>query len=111
MLVTGVWDEMCWSQLYDVGDGFGHFGRQHPPSFYISNGHQHSKDVINIEIQSPTSTDGHQLQVTNITITNQYHFENFYLTVEELKKEKLSSEETYLMLESRLVDLFNVKVS
>ena len=64
----------------------------------------------NIEIQSPTSTDGHQLQVPNIIITNEYHFENFYLTVEELKNEKLASEETYLMLESRLVDLFNEKV-
>ena len=37
-------------------------------------------------------------------------FKKFYLTVEELKNEKLSSEETYSMLESRLVDLFNVKV-
>ena len=38
---------------------FGHFGRQHPLSFYISVGLQHSKDVIDIEIQSPTSTNRH----------------------------------------------------
>ena len=48
---------MYWSQLklHDVGDGQGHLGHQHPPSFYISVGHQHTKDVANIEILSPTS--------------------------------------------------------
>ena len=74
MLVTDVGDKMGWWQLYDVGDGFDHSGCQRSPSFYISVGDQYSKDVTNIEIQSPTSTNGHQLQVTNITITNQYHF-------------------------------------
>jgi len=38
----------------DVGDGFGHFGHQDPLSFYISVGHQHSKDVTNISKISPT---------------------------------------------------------
>ena len=54
MLVTDVGDEMCWRKLWDVGDGFGHFGHQHPPDFNIIVGHQHSKDVTNIEILLPT---------------------------------------------------------
>ena len=37
----------------DVGDGFGHFGNQHPLSFYISVGHQHSKYVT--DFKSSTS--------------------------------------------------------
>ena len=61
MLVTDVGDEMYWRQLLDVGDGFGHFGHQHPLSFYISVGHQHSKDVANIEILPPTTQKFHQL--------------------------------------------------
>jgi len=40
-----------------VGDSFGHFGRQHPLSFYINVGHQHSKDVIKAHILSPTSNN------------------------------------------------------
>jgi len=40
---------------------FGLFGQQHSLSFNISIGHQHSKDVTNFEIQSPTSTNRHQL--------------------------------------------------
>ena len=70
MLVTDVGEEICWWQLWDVGDNFGHFGRQHPLSFYISVGHQHPKDVINIEILSPTSLNSHQHHdVANITVT------------------------------------------
>ena len=41
MLVTDVGDEKWWWKLLDVGDGFGHFGHQHPLSFYISFVHQH----------------------------------------------------------------------
>ena len=33
-----------------VGDGFGHFCHQHPLSFYISVGQQHSKDVTDITV-------------------------------------------------------------
>ena len=33
-----VGDEICWC-LWDVGDGFNHFGHQHPLSFYISIGY------------------------------------------------------------------------
>jgi len=50
------------------------FGHQHQLSFYISFGlpdfgHQHSKDVTNNAIQSPTSTNRHQHPlVTNITV-------------------------------------------
>ena len=51
MLVIDVGDEICWWQLYDVSDGFDHFGHQHPLSSYISVGHQYSKDVTNIDVQ------------------------------------------------------------
>ena len=47
-------DEMCWRQRWDVGDGFGRFRHQHPLSFKISVGHQHSKYVTNIEMLSLT---------------------------------------------------------
>ena len=61
-------DEMsCW-QLCSVGESFDHFGHQLSLSFSINVGHQHSKDVTNIKIQSPTSTNRHQLYVTNITV-------------------------------------------
>ena len=60
MLVTYA-DEMFWLQLQNVDDGLGHFGHQHQLSFYISAGHQHLKDVPNIEIQSSTFTNRHQL--------------------------------------------------
>jgi len=46
MLVMDVGHEICWLQFRDVGDGF----------VNTSVGHQHSKDVTNIEILSPTST-------------------------------------------------------
>ena len=49
-----LWWQRCWWQLYDVGDGLGHFGHQDPLSFNISVVHQHSKDVPNIPI-SPAS--------------------------------------------------------
>ena len=39
----------------DIGDGLGHFDHQYPLSFYISVGHQHRKDVTNIEFLPPTS--------------------------------------------------------
>ena len=32
--------------------------------------HQHSKDVTNIEIKSPTSINRHQLEGTNITVSD-----------------------------------------
>ena len=69
----------CWWRMLEtkcVGDNFKmlvtvfcHFGPQHPLFFYISVRHQHSKDVTKIEIPTPTSKNGHQLQVTNITVT------------------------------------------
>ena len=65
MLVTDVGDEMCWRQLWDVDDGFRRFRHQHPLSFKISVGHQHPKDVTNIEILSLTSKNCHQDKVTN----------------------------------------------
>ena len=51
MLVTDVGDEMCWWQLWDIGDGFDRFCHQHPLSFNISVGHQHPK-IFN-KIKSP----------------------------------------------------------
>ena len=33
MLVMDVGDEICWWQLKDVGDGFGHFDHQNPILF------------------------------------------------------------------------------
>ena len=54
MLVTDVGDEMCWRQLWDVGDSFGRFCHQHPLFFNISVWHQHPKIVS--KIKSPTST-------------------------------------------------------
>ena len=38
-------------------------------SFDIYVGHQHCLDVTIIEIRSPTCTNRHQLEVTNITVT------------------------------------------
>ena len=69
MFVTDAGNEMCWWQPLDVGDGFGHFGYHHQLSFYISVGHQHSKDATKIEILSPTFKNCHHLKVTNITVT------------------------------------------
>ena len=47
-----VGDEICWWQLEDVGYGFGFgcFDDKHPPSAYISVGHQYWKDFTNVEI-------------------------------------------------------------
>ena len=59
MLETDVGGEMCWRQLWDVGDGFDRFGHQLPLYFNISVG-QHPKDVINSEILSPTLKNCHQ---------------------------------------------------
>ena len=53
MLVTDVGDEMCWRQLWDVGDVFGRFCHQHPLSFNISVGLPDSG--TNIQKMSPIS--------------------------------------------------------
>ena len=63
---------MFWWQLLNAGDGFDHsnihyLSLQHT---LISVWHQHSKLVINIQTQSPTSTNCHQLLVANITINS-----------------------------------------
>ena len=60
MLVTNVGDQMCWRQLWDVGDSFDRLCHQHPLSFKTTIGHQHSKDVTNIKIPSPTLKNCHQ---------------------------------------------------
>ena len=67
MLVTAVEDEMCCWQFWNIGDGFGRFGHQYPPSFYISVGHQQSKDVINTQKLSSTLSHQHPF-VTNIHV-------------------------------------------
>ena len=62
---------MWWWEFSDIGDGLGHFCHQNPInlSFDIGVEHQHSKDVTNIEIKSPTSINRHQLLVTNTPIS------------------------------------------
>ena len=63
MLATDIGDKIRWRQLWDVGDGFERFCYQYLlalASFSISVGHQHPKDVTNIEIRSPTSENCHQ---------------------------------------------------
>ena len=62
---------MCWWQLLDVGDSLGRFGLQHQLSFSNGVGHQHSKNVTNIEILSPTLSHQHH-DVTNIAITGEF---------------------------------------
>ena len=57
-------DEMCWRQLWDFGDGFRCFRHQHPGCDSV--GSQHPKDVIDIEILSPTQ----KKIVTNIYVAN-----------------------------------------
>ena len=47
-----VGDEICWWQLLDVGDCFGHFGPNLPVSLYITVGHQYSKDVTKIFLKT-----------------------------------------------------------
>ena len=69
MLVTDVGNEMCWWQLWDVGDAFDRFRHQHPLSFNISVGHEHPKIVTNIEILSLASKNCHQDKVTNIDLS------------------------------------------
>ena len=44
----------CWWRFWQ-------FRSQHPLSFYITVGHQHSKDTTNAVILSPTSKNLHQL--------------------------------------------------
>ena len=60
MLVMDVGDEVCWWQFKNVGDGFGHFGHQHPLSLNINVRRQHPKDVTKILILSPTFLNCHQ---------------------------------------------------
>ena len=74
MLVTDVGHEMFWWQLWDVGDGFGHFRHQHLlffniMLFVIYRRVPTSKNVTNIEIPSPTSENCHQDKVTNIQLS------------------------------------------
>ena len=67
MLVTDVGDEMCWWQLSDEDDGFGHFSHKNHFSLNSSAKNQHSKDVT--EILSTAVNYRHQLSVTNITMS------------------------------------------
>ena len=74
MLATDVGDEICWRQLWDVGDGFGH---QHPLSLNISvdSGASNQKmspdlnSVANILKLSPTVSHHHH-NVSNMTVAN-----------------------------------------
>ena len=72
MLVTDVEDQMCWWQVWDVGDRFRmlvtdliHWeNRQHNEK-----SRQHNDSVTNIMILSPTSEISHHHKVTNITMS------------------------------------------
>ena len=68
MLVTDVGDQMCWLQVWDVGD---------------KSGHPHQVLVTNIKYQSPTSSNKmiaqieHQHIIANIELLYKFevHFE------------------------------------
>ena len=47
----------CWRR--GVGEGFDNFGHKHPLPFKISLEYRQSKNVDNIEFQSPTFTNRH----------------------------------------------------
>ena len=58
----------------DVGDRFGHFGRQHPLSFYVSAEHQQLKYAKKIEILSPTLSHQHHCHpFSHLNISYRYH--------------------------------------
>ena len=66
------------------------FGHQHPLSFYTSVGHQHSKHVTNSEIQTPQSTNSHQLSVTNLkmsptSLSVTVCYQNFKLVIDIIR--------------------------
>ena len=67
-----VGDEIFWRQLWDVGDDFCRFCHQNPLSLSISIsvGHQHPKDVTNIEILTPTLENCHQHKITYIYLSS-----------------------------------------
>ena len=55
-----------------LGDGLDNLRHQQPISLKISVGHQHSKDVTNIQILSPTLENCHQHKVTNIYLSQTF---------------------------------------
>ena len=73
MLVTVLGDKNVLATTIKCWSRFGHFRRQHPPSCYISVGHQHSKDATNIKFQSPTLSHQHH-DVTNIAVISWCNF-------------------------------------
>ena len=64
ILMTDVGVLMCWRQFQDVGDSFDRFCHQHFLSFNLSVGHQHPKDVTNIEMPSSSPENSHQHNLT-----------------------------------------------
>ena len=75
--------------IKDIGDGFGHFGHQHPISFYISVGHQHSKDVTNSEILSRKLKNRQKLQVINITFTGPIFKKTHEIFMDEFSRNRV----------------------
>ena len=70
MLATDVGDEICWRQLWDVGDGFGQFCHQHPLS---------KKTIFQHQGRAPRSKRCHQYRnsVTNIQKSSRFRLVNF----------------------------------
>ena len=67
---------LCWWRMLEtkyVGDGFGHFGHQHPLSPNISVEHQLPKDATNILKLSPATSHQHH-NVTNMTVVSSNRF-------------------------------------
>ena len=72
MLVTDVGDQMCWWQVWDVGDRFRMLVTDSGcwwPIWYIEIITNITKKVANIMILPPTSQISHHHKVTNITVT------------------------------------------
>ena len=65
MLVTDVGDQMCWWQVWDVGDRF----RMFVTDLINWENRQHNEKVANIMILPPTSEISHHNKVTYITMS------------------------------------------
>ena len=78
-----VGDEMCWRQLWDVGDGFDRSRHQHPLCSNIGVWHQHSKDATNIEI---VTTCHQHLCSRKIPQTHAFHLKLISQRFQEIQR-------------------------
>ena len=71
MLMTDVGEEMCWRQLKDYGDGFGHL---------VTNNVGPTSTIFLHKRRTPTSKFSHQQHdVTNITMSPTSHMKTLNL--------------------------------